>query len=585
MDGIYICAIRKRQTYPMISAQFPFRLILFVTLLLAGSSILKAQDLENIRKEKWVKANGNLGATANLYHMNGIAPRRVPFQWTVFGNVNLTIKGLALPFSFQYSEQQRDFRQPFNQFGLTPQYKWVKVYLGWRNMYFSNYTLNNHLFLGGGFELTPKKLRLGFMYGRFLKAVQEDSSKQAYNKASQYPYAAYDRFGYAAKIGYGTTNTFFDLVYFHAIDNMNSVAENPVKQLTAPSENATLGYKTRISFLKEFAFESDAAVSALTRDLRSDTLEAPKEYSAYTRLVMQPHLSTQLYLAGDASLSWKHKQWGTILKYQRIMPDYRSLGMYYTQTDLERITINPTYNSTKGTFSANLSVGTEHDNLASKKQSQTSRNIGSATIGIRPKPFYGLTLQFSNYGTAQKAMTKSVSDTTLLNQVNQSIVVTPYYTIIAKNSNHTFTLTYLNQELNDKNKLNSQNLNVLVKTMSASYSFGLNKSGWRGDLNWFNVSTEQPAGKTFSQGFGLGLGKWLLKRKLNSNLNNTVSLNNYQGNSDGVTLQTRWTNQFAVTKHNALSLNLTYTNNHSKSNVVSKSFQEYLATITFNHMF
>lgn len=561
------------------------RIIVLVLLLIASNKQSIGQDLENFKREKWVRANGNIGAMANLYHAEGIAPRRVPFQWTLYGNVNLAIKGVALPFSFQYSEQQRDFRQPFNQFGLNPQYKWVKMYLGWRNMQFSNYTLNNHLFLGAGIELTPKKFRLAAMYGRFLKAVQEDTAQQVYNKLSQYPYAAYDRWGYAAKLGYGTSSTFFDLIYFHAKDDIYSVKVSPIKQLTAPAENATLGYKMRIKFLKDFAFESDAAMSALTRDLRADTLEAPAQYSKYTNLVMKPHLSTQLYLAGDAAITWRKKQWNAAVKYQRIAPDYRSLGSYYTQTDIERITIAPGYMHPKGVLMVNGSIGKEHDNLTNKKMSQTSRTVGSAMLGIRPKPHYGANFQYSNYGTAQKAIAKSISDTTLLNQVNRSIVVTPYYTFIRKNSNHTFTYSLVNQELNDKNKAVSQNFNMTVINHSVNYSFGYNKSGLRGDISYFTVATSQKAGKTQSKGVGFGLGKWFMKKKLNSYISNNVSTNSFEGNSDGFTIQSRLTNAYSITKKNILSVNITYTNNQSKSNAVAKTFQEYLATISFNHMF
>ncbi|MCC7297800.1 MAG: hypothetical protein IT244_05655, partial [Bacteroidia bacterium] len=329
----------------------------------------------------------------------------------------------------------------------------------------------------------------------------------------------------------------------------------------------------------------DAAMSALTRDLRADTLEAPKEYSKYTKLAMTPHLSTQLYLAGDAALVWKKNQFNANLKYQRIAPDYRSLGSYYTQTDIERITISPGYTHKKGIITINTSIGKEHDNLSSKKISQTSRTVGSAMLSLRPKPHYGANFQYSNYGTAQKAVTKSISDTTLLNQVNSSIVVTPYYTIIGKNANHTFTYSLVNQELNDKNKVQSQNFSLTVINHSINYSFGFSKSGLRGDISYFTLTTSQTAGKTASKGVGLGLGKWLLKKKLNSYFSANVSTNSFQGNSDGFTIQSRWTNAFSVTKKDILSLNTTYTNNQSKSNAVAKTFQEYLATISFNHMF
>ncbi|MBL7811257.1 MAG: hypothetical protein JNL57_03450 [Bacteroidetes bacterium] len=554
----------------------------------AGCSIpaqLFAQDVENIRQEKWVRATGNIGAMANLYHAEGIAPRRVPFQWSAYGNATLFLKGVALPFSFQYSEQQRDFRQPFNQFGLSPTYKWLKLHLGWRNLSWSNYTLNNHVFLGAAVELNPKKIRFGAMYGRFLKAVQEDSAQQVYTKVSQYPVAAYNRFGYGFKLGYGTDAGFVDVIYFHAKDEMASVKENPGIQQTTPGENATLGYKTRFRFLKHFTLESDAAMSVLTRDLRADTLELENKYYKLARFILVPHLSTQVYYAGDASLTYQLQRFSTSLKFQRLMPDYRSFGSYYFQTDVQRLTLAPQYYTKKGNLFLNASIGTEHDNLAKKKLAQTRRTIGSATISYRPVSNAGITATYSNYGTTQRPGSKSISDTVILNQVNNSIILSPYYMILGKQFNHAFLYNFLNQTLNDKNKINSQNFSMTVINHSISYSLNNNTNGFKADISVFTVKSKLTAGNGTNNGATMGLGRGYRKNTVNTYLSVTYSMNEFNGSKDGNTLQSRWNTTWKITRKNVLSANLTFTNNNSKTGVLSKTFQEYLATIGFNHIF
>jgi len=52
---------------------------------------------------------------------------RKPFTWMLTGSPTLSVYGITLPFSFTISEQQRNFRQPFNKFGVSPYYKWAKL--------------------------------------------------------------------------------------------------------------------------------------------------------------------------------------------------------------------------------------------------------------------------------------------------------------------------------------------------------------------------------------------------------------------------------------------------------------------------
>jgi len=82
-------------------------------------------------------------------------------MWYLQGSPVITVYGIVLPFSFRLSEQQRDFRQPFNQFGVSPYYKWAKLHLGYRSHNWSTYALAGHSITGVGLELTPGKFQVG----------------------------------------------------------------------------------------------------------------------------------------------------------------------------------------------------------------------------------------------------------------------------------------------------------------------------------------------------------------------------------------------------------------------------------------
>src|SRR5690606_33606289 len=131
--------------------------------------------------------------------------RQQPLGYSLSGTLNLSLYGWSLPFSVAISRQGSTFSQPFTRFGVSPEYKWVKLHAGHRNMRFSEFTLNNTTFLGGGMELRPKAFRFSAMYGMLQPAQRADENR--------YGVAQYKRMGYGALLGLGKKNT-FDLTFF-----------------------------------------------------------------------------------------------------------------------------------------------------------------------------------------------------------------------------------------------------------------------------------------------------------------------------------------------------------------------------------
>ena len=136
------------------------RFLLFLCLTL--SKVTYAQNVST----QAVKVSGGLNAYAGLYQASGIDARNQTTPFGLSGSVNVSLPGgVSLPFSMVLGNQGASFRQPFNQFGVSPTYKWAMVHAGYRNVQFSPFTLAGHTFLGGGFEINPGKLRLGAVYG------------------------------------------------------------------------------------------------------------------------------------------------------------------------------------------------------------------------------------------------------------------------------------------------------------------------------------------------------------------------------------------------------------------------------------
>jgi hypothetical protein len=560
--------------------------ICIVAILCSLPMVNYAQLINDLKTQPTIKVNGGITATTSFYNANGITARRAPFSYALQGNINIALKGYSLPFSFMLSEQNRSFRQPFNQFGIRPTFKWGKVHVGYSNVSFAKYALDGHVFLGAAVEANIKKLRLGALYGRFLRAVKEDSTLTPATSVSQYPYAAFNRYGYGAKIGFGgKTNNFIDLVIFKAKDDSNSNKAPIVKQQIQPAENVVLGIKSNWTFAKKMFVDIDMAASALTRNIRTDTLAIEQQWQKISKALIKPRYSTQLYLAGEAALGIKEKNWGVKGKYVRVDADYQSMGIYFLQTDMEQITIESNAVLQNGKLTINGSYGIQHDNLAKKKLAQTNRKIGSLAINYNPKTIWGVSFQFTNFGTTQQPGLKSIDDTVILDQVTNSIILIPRYTIIKKNAIHNIIPTLSRQSLNDRNKINSTNFEMEVLNATLNYAVSWLKANFTNDATLFYTKSNTAAGESVNIGAGLGVGKTFLKNKLDCNVNGTYSTNSFNGTNDGSTTQVRLSSRYKHSRHHAFNASVDWMNNVSNVNIISKSFTEVRGVLAYTYSF
>ena len=108
-------------------------------------------------------------------------------------------------------------RDRFVRFGISPNYKWIKLHFGHRAMNFSKFTLANLNFYGVGAELTPGKWNLSFMRGRTARAEPIDLS------LVEPSFPRYQRNGWGAKLGYGTNNSSIEGIIYRGSDDLESI--------------------------------------------------------------------------------------------------------------------------------------------------------------------------------------------------------------------------------------------------------------------------------------------------------------------------------------------------------------------------
>ncbi|MBU2649599.1 MAG: hypothetical protein KKA81_01580 [Bacteroidetes bacterium] len=532
---------------------FPALYLVIMLLLLTGQ-ILHCQDIENISKQDPLKIKGSLKAEAVFYDVNGRKANREPFSWVISGDPTLSVYGIDIPLNFMFTEQQRSFRQPLNRFGISPKYKWVQVYLGYNSLNYSKYTLAGHRFSGAGFELTPGNFRLGFVYGRFKKAVKED---QQNNNGGIFQSLSYKRTGYAMKVGYGNSNNYIDLILLKAKDDAGSLDSVPVGQNLTPGENAVLGLITHQKFAKYWSFDLEAAQSIYTPDTRVGG--SPEDKNGWMKtfgFLMNEKANTYSSSAVDASLEYQRDLWGAKIQYNRIAPGYQSMGAYYFLADLRNITIEPNVKLWKKKVNVNASLGFQRDNLDDDKSAQTNRTIGSVNISALPVQNYQINAFYSNYSMGQKSGVAELDSLSEVRQTTHNAGLNQTYTITGESKVHNIILGLNYQKLNDKNEYTAKFTDYHSMVINANYIISF--IPWVMNLMaGFNSSTFDIGDiKTAVWGPVLTLSKGFFRNTLNLSLTESLTQTRLKGDPFLMTNRLSFRASYKVKKHHQLSVRL-----------------------------
>ncbi|MFO7656143.1 MAG: hypothetical protein R6W78_03685 [Bacteroidales bacterium] len=478
-----------------------------------------SQDLENLKNTKPVDIKGNIGASAIFYDVEGKKASREPFAVVLRGEFDISLYGVAIPISFLLSDQQREFMQPLNRFGLSPQYKWAKAHLGHRSLNYSKYTLAGHNINGAGIELTPKNFRFAIIHGTLLKAIEEQRERET----QKWQNPAFKRTGTIVKAGYGTSDNFVDIVFLKASDKLNSLDSIPVMYNIQPAENMLLGMVTKQKIAGNLFFDLEYAQSYYTRDIRSPETDTVKGFLLAPLKGFYDHRSTTLYgSALEANLSYQVAKYGMKLRFERVDPGYRSMGAYYFLSDLQNITLEPRINLFENKLIINLRAGFQRDNLSNIKESTTKRTISSFNITSQPLKNYSINAFYSNFGIGQKSGISTVDTLLELSQATLNTGLMQSYLLQGDKVVNTFFFNVNYQKLNDANTNTSSFTEFNTMSITGGYSAFVIRFKLNAGINLIHTSFENNTTKNAYTGPSIILSKSFAKNKASVSLNQTI---------------------------------------------------------------
>ncbi|RTE54643.1 TonB-dependent receptor [Arenibacter aquaticus] len=543
-------------------------------------------NFDQLGKEKLLRYNGGISTSAVLY--DGTANRQ-SFTYFLSGSLNFNIGGIySIPLSFTYSNQDFAFPNPFkfNRLSLHPSYKWATAHIGDVNMTFSPYTLSGHQFSGAGFDLNPEgKFKISAMYGRFLKATE-------YNTEEPRALTAYKRIGYGIKTAYDLDFMKVGIILFKASDDENSL-ENPfpIELGLTPKDNAVLSFESEIRLLDKAQIRIEYAISGVTEDARLTVAPASNGILSF---MLNENISTNYYKALSASFSYPAGKGTVGAGYERIDPEYKTLGAYYFNNDLENITLNASQTLLNNKVNLSINAGLQQDNLDNAKKSDQQRIVSAINLNYTASERLGINAGYSNFQT----YTNIRDQFDYINQVGKfDNIDTLNYRQISQNAN--LGINYILKKT--ENKQHSANLNLVYQNSNnqqegeiieggnnafyngmAGYTLGYPKQNLTVSLaanTSYNTIGESDNNLTL--GPTLAVGKQFIDKQLRTNLSTSYNTSYANGQQQNNIYNFRLSSNYALFEKHNLSLNFLALFRNSSLN----TGRDLTITVGYNYTF
>lgn len=528
--------------------------------LIVLTNIGKSQNIGAIASTKWFSINGYVSTSyTNIKSDNNALKDINPNIFNISAGLRVNIKGLVIPLNFIYTSDRgsRFTTRSFTRLGISPYYKWVKLHLGESNISLSPYIFSGTTFNGIGLELTPKKLRFSAFYGNIDQSYFAPTTTfQAFPSEI----SLYERKGFGAKIGFGTSSSHFDIFMFKATDDRSSTQTDSLEALGLyAGENLAFGTKIKLSNKSVF-LEINAGASAITENLNalpaSSNEEDLRQIQRFDKLLMINNSSTY-GLAYDARLGFNIGPLVLSLKYQHIDPFYTTFGIPYINNDLDHYLVDFSLSLGQGRFYINGSLGKEYNNTASYLRLSESRNIAALNINWSVSKRLSINGNFNNFSISNQPQQVEVADTLVFASSNFGFGTNINYRI-GKDLGSKYINVSLNRsifnfkqdgEITSTTDTRSYNLNYKqnIKHIKFNFSVGANISSFE---THDGLSVER-------KGINLSLGKTLFKH-LRIGLSSQALLNQTNNQSDGTIFNIGIHGNATLTKGLSFSLSTRY---------------------------
>ena len=543
------------------------RYLTLILVLIANS--LLAQQLDQIGKKGGVKING--GLNVNQVYRSNTSLGTDPYSMVVSGQLGLSLYGLSAPLSFTWSNSQFTSTQPFNQFTLSPSYKWATLHMGWSSMSFSPYSLSGHSFAGVGVDLSPgEKIKISSMYGRLRKELRGDSLMGIKPQ--------YRRIGTGFKSSYKLEKGEVGLHVFYANDDTHHALGSIDSLGIAPMENLVVGTSFLLRPTQSLSIQTELSNSIVSSDRR------------ISRVSDLDGAATNNYWALKSDINMRLSLGSIGFGIEYVEPGYQSLGAYYTVNDFVNYTINLATALLNGRVNLGANIGVRENNLSKESDTDQKDIIQNISLGFSPNEKLNFNLNYSNFYNYTHIQTifeeetvhtqYELLDTLTFTQINQNFNLAASWKIkdsedSKQSLNFNINIQKSTQDQSDTpDKSDSKFINASLGYMwsqpQKKFSMGLN-------ANYSRNEAAQSLGE--SLGPVLSLRKSFWEKKMTTRFSVSWNGTFNDGNSTGNVLISRLGTNYTFKKKHRFNLNLAYTqserNSHSNNYITASLGYSY----------
>ncbi len=539
----------------------------------------KAQNIGGFKKQKPFEISGSFSIGASFNGTSRENSRRAPFSYVLSGAPTIAVYGVQIPLSFTYSDQQLSYAKPFQRYGTSPYYKWIKLHLGHRSLNFSPYSMTGQTFLGAGIELTPGKFKFLAFYGTFENIF---ATRTPFD-LGVLPADTYDRKGYGLKIGLGGEKAGFDISLLKVVDKSEAIDLILTDTLgIKPKDNIVISPSIHITLFKRLSIQSTVAASVITQNKNASTGILDNEIVDRLSPILTVNQSTKVALAGDASANLTLDKGNIGVKYQRIEPLYESLGLYGITNDFENYTINGDVSLFKKRVHISISQGYQKNNLTKLRQVTDIKKIGSYTISLSLENGININAQYGNFQSNQEAGYVAINDTIRLALINKNASINSSYRWKQKELQHSVSLFVGAQNFKDLNTLN--NVSFDNKSTSGNLSYRINMKplnfSIRGGLNY--TAYESNTQLTNRMGVSVGARKKIFDERLSLKLGLSFQKSKVDHQNDGGVYKGHIGLSQKLDDKNTISLRASIIDRNS---IIKEAFTDYRARFSYSYRF
>lgn len=522
-----------------------------------------------------ITIHGGLNGQLQFNSISGAPARRDPFNYFLSGHLQLDILGVQAPLSLAFADGNTTYRLPaYALVGLSPSYKWATLHLFRRNLHFSDYTFSDHGFNGVGLELKPGRLRVMGMYGQLRKARLED---YGYRQELD-PH--YTRRGYALRLGYQHQQDELYATVFKAADDPASLTLHDSLGIR-PQENVVLGLEGKKHVSKSLTLKAEYAYSLLS-PLHPWPGRAAYKLERLFSPFMPVNATSQSSSAYNFGIDFSPvKTWALSIQYERVNPNFISLGTLNYRNDFENATVGY-----RGLLAKKIALqgrmGIERNNLDQHELESRRRFLLSAQVNVPVTPHWQNGLAYTNF----RQTTRIIANTDPLNPVDSIFLgsINHQWSYHASYQLRPAQRLMLSATLQSANSILYEQITAAtstIKNASLSYHYAPPKAKLSGQasLLWHNITQSTLTTAVWSPAISV---QYKPQDKLQCTfllMNNFVRQQNTSGSQ---ILRLQFTTQYTLSKQQKILLRL---QGLRRSGAVSNNFSEGYGTLGYSWSF